>query len=260
METEAVIEAPTAIAAEPVTEPELYLIARNPDELNSAHGNMRKWAQSMVTNMQAEVAECQAAYDVAMKNKWASGRLKRLLAVAKQRTLFYEKIDTALASGYLVVPNFQMDTFMIRTAKKKPNRAYEENRRWTEDARLAEESERLPQGEGENRNPIPKVNTSLVEATKDSRGNSVEIYRHEATEWNQVGFPIALAKSAIMADGAKAAALKLFDEIGIAQDAGNWGMQRRKGDPMLLGRLLNPRANRPAVTFFIAWAIDLRAI
>ena len=52
----------------------------------------------------------------------------------------------------------------------------------------------------------------------------------------------------------RAMALKVFDELAEARD------YVRCGDPMILGHILNPRRQHPAVTFFIAWVMPLDRI
>jgi hypothetical protein len=63
-----------------------------------------------------------------------------------------------------------------------------------------------------------------------------------------------LAKPALMQRTATAMAQKLFDEIGVAVDSSFSG--RTSGDPILLGRIRNPRRGRPDMTFFIGWYFD----
>lgn len=237
-----------------------YLVARDPAELERAHGAMKLWASGMVEQMKSETAEHLAAYEIARKNKWASARLQRLHRLSVRRQLFYEKTVAALGAGYMVVPNFQMDTFMVRTSKAAPTGSYFSSWHNSDPDRLQQAAEQLPQGQGQNRNPIPDAAPYRSDTLTVSDGSKTTQHEHRPLRhWRPIEFPVALAKSAVMSDAAKAAGLKLFDEMGIAHDKA-WQSRPRKGDPMILGRLLNPRPNASDLTFFIAWAIDLTRI
>lgn len=256
-------ESTTAVAvAEPAFyDAQHYLVARDPAELERAHGAMKLWASGMVQQMKAEATEHLAAYEIARKNKWASARLQRLHRLSMRRQIFYEKTVTALEAGYMVVPNFQMDTFMVRTAQSAPKGSYTNEWNSSDPERLQQDAQQLPQGEGENRNPDPYVGVYDAGQRVEPSGRKTALYSHNALRrWRPIEFPVALAKSAVMSDAAKAASLKLFDEMGVAHDKAWNGPKPRKGDPMILGRLLNPRPNAADLTFFIAWAIDLSRI
>lgn len=69
-----------------------------------------------------------------------------------------------------------------------------------------------------------------------------------------LNFPLALAKPVLMERAAAAMGRKLFDEIGVAVDT-QW-RGRRSGDPIILGRIRNPRRGRPDITFFVGWYFD----
>jgi hypothetical protein len=77
-----------------------------------------------------------------------------------------------------------------------------------------------------------------------------------------VDFPVALATPAVLDATQAAMAKNIFDEIG-----GLPGRRSRKGDPIVVGRILRPTAApitswqlRPAVTFLIAWWVDTRQL
>jgi hypothetical protein len=54
---------------------------------------------------------------------------------------------------------------------------------------------------------------------------------------------------------AQAMALKVFDEIGVATDTVR-GRSGTRGDPVLIGRILNPNPNKPALSVFLGWYFD----
>jgi hypothetical protein len=49
---------------------------------------------------------------------------------------------------------------------------------------------------------------------------------------------------------------RIFDEMGIVVDQ----RKMRNGDPIIVGRILNPRRNRPDLSFFVCWALDSSVI
>jgi hypothetical protein len=57
---------------------------------------------------------------------------------------------------------------------------------------------------------------------------------------------------------AEAMALKVFDQIGIANPVRNVGVQR-KGDPLIIGQVLSKRVGwtQKCVSFIIAWYLNL---
>ena len=80
--------------------------------------------------------------------------------------------------------------------------------------------------------------------------------------FEDVEFPLDLAKPELMRITSEAMALKLFDEIGVLR------VQRddtavAKGDPVILGRIIHPvgrdyNSARTRLTFFIGWYVDTR--
>lgn len=229
-------------------------IALSPAEMTTAHGGMLQWATSKVREMKAEVEEFQAEADLAKANKWRSGGFERHKKISERRLLFYEKIIEALKAGYVVVPNFAMQAFAIRTKAETP-RGGVVSAKWGTPAIATQEAQELPAGEGEYVNPTPSRDTWSEKST-DAKGAEIVKYFAEPNEFVDVVFPLAVAKPQIMAAAGQAMALKVFDEIGMTEE---WNHSRR-GDPILLGRLLNPRRNSPSMTFFIGWYFDSRRI
>src|SRR6185295_18115486 len=223
----------TAVVAEPAKpepKPEYYLIARDPAELASAHVEMRVWARGMVEQMKGEAEEHRAAYDIAKKNRWSHGRMERLWRMAKRRLLFYEKTLRALEEGYLVVPNFQMDTFAVRTDKRYRQQFQVEDASMQRAVEvLREQPKALPAGAGEYVNPVPHMTTLALPDTPGQYGPQRHWKHMNLRHRRPIEFPVALAKSAIMSDGAKAAARKVFDELGVAHDKAWASSQPRKG-------------------------------
>lgn len=227
------------------------LVALDRPQLEAAHAKMIDWAKARRDRVDVDLDVEGTALEVAVKNGWLTApHERRLNVLAKQRT-FYDKIIQALEAGFAIVPNFQMDIFAIRTKARSPrgNRTTS----WRHD--FQQSAQLLPAGEGEYQNPRPTV-FQETRKESDGKGGAREITEYwPDDEFTDVAFPVALAKPALMSRVGEAMALKLFDEIGVAMDAGTRPTFRR-GDPILLGRLVNPRSGRPSLTFFLGWYFD----
>jgi hypothetical protein len=206
---------------------------------------MVAWSVGMQLRCDEERGQEEEALRIATERKWATAAYKRRISLLQRRRAFYEKIQQALEAGYVIVPNFEMNVFAIRTDASKPKQTTS-TRSWEE---FRQQPRMLAAGEGDYVNPLPEVFQKQV-----GQGEHTSVvYFPESFE--DVDFPIALAKPALMERTAEAMAMKVFDEIGVAVDAGS-RIARGKGDPIILGRIRNPRENRPALTFFLAWYFD----
>lgn len=225
------------------------LVACDPGEMARAQGSLRSWATAKRGEVEGELVELRSALDIAVRNKWGTRRvLASQITRAERRVEFYAKVSAALDAGFLIVPNFAMDVFAIRTKARAPRGG------WTQSdwrARRGQEPQLLPAGAGGYVGPVPALERS-TESVRNGKGELVERHSYMPVEWRDVDFPVEMALPVVMERTEAALRLKLFDEIGIAKDA----QAVRRGDPMILGRLRNPRPNRPAATFFIAWSFD----
>jgi hypothetical protein len=230
------------------------LVACDPAEMARAQGNLIEWAIKMQHSLDLEAEELRKAHEVAVANKWGNrGILVSQLKRAEKRIVFYGKIESALRSGYLIVPNFEMSVFAIRTERSFPRGGW---RQWGSDSsKYQQVSGILPAGEGDNVSPNPKLDHCATPYT-DEQGKARVRHEYMPVEFEDVDFPMEVARPVVMETTARALKLRLFDEIGIAKDAS----AIRRGDPMILGRLRNPRPNRPDVTCFIAWYFDPRNV
>lgn len=224
---------------------EATLVACNPQEMAVAQEGMIAWACRMQEKVKEEIVELEAALEIATRNGWGTRKaLQNQLNRAAKRIIFYEKIEHALREGYLVVPNFDMDIFAIRTKAHVPRGQWKQ---WGNNpANYRQPAAMLPAGEGKLVSPLPTlehIDTGTAEKPR---------HEYRPIEWEDVDFPLEMAKPVVMGVTARALRLKLFDSIGIARNAG----VGRRGDPMILGRFHNPRTGRPDVTFFIAWLLD----
>jgi hypothetical protein len=229
---------------------QFHLVATDRPQLENAHKAMIAWAREAQNRTQRELVEETKILDHARDQKWAVAPHQRRISVLHKRVTFYSKIETALREGYVIVPNFQMNIFAIRTAAKSP-RGTERTGNYN---RFLQTAQILPQGQGEYRDPAPFIDTSVRQIDDGKGGKKDQVVQSPTNFDEEIHFPIALAKPALMQRTATAMAQKLFDEIGVAVDSSFSG--RTSGDPILLGRIRNPRHGRPDMTFFIGWYFD----
>lgn len=242
----------TAVATIPKTTPiavDVQLTATEPDEIASAQQALIAWTKQKIDSLQAERIELEAAYNHAVSQKWAAGTLKRHAALAAKRIEFYEKMKSALEHGYVIVPNFPVTVFAIRTWKDKPAKLLSYSR-WDTHEQKAESN---PAGEGTYKNPFPQAFERTWDTpTKDSPQKTTTAYWAEA--WKDLEFPVSMSKVQIMEATTRAMALKIFDDFGIMPE-------RKKEDPIIVARLLDPRSNRynrRFITFMVAWHLNTR--
>lgn len=231
------------------------LVAIDNAQMQNAHAKMIEWARGMQAQCDAEGAEEGANLSVAVERKWATEPFKKRIRMLERRRQFYKKIEDALLAGYVIVPNFEMNVFAVRTDAKKPTQQNQTSDMSWSNPQFTQDAKQLPSGDGEYVNPvIPKESDSFT--AQDNAGKTVTQYTHHTLdEFNDISFPLALAKPVLMSATAEAMAHKVFDEVGVAVDT-RWRGSRR-GDPILLGRIRNPRSgNKPDITFFIGWYFD----
>lgn len=225
-----------------------YLIALDRPQLEAAHRRMVDWCRVTRDQVAIELKEEQDVMDVAVKNHWATKRHAAKCAVLEKRLTFYSKIEAALLAGYVLVPNFDMNVFAIRTTARTP-RGQQTTAHWQ---RFLQNPQLLPIGKGEYKNPEPSAR-QLTHKVPDGKGGQKDETVYWPDEFTDVQFPMVLAKPMLMQRTGEAMRSLIFDEIGIAQDTWRGGS---RADPMVLGRIRNPRTGRPAVTFFIGWYFD----
>lgn len=120
--------------------------------------------------------------------------------------------------------------------------------RWN---RFVQPAQLLAKGKGRYVDPAPHVITSEDTIPDGKGGSKLQVNQWPADHFDEVTFPLAMARPMLMTAAGEAMALKIFDEVGIARDSSG-----PRPDPILVGRILNPHKGRPAVSFFIGWSFD----
>lgn len=221
-----------------------------PEHMADSQAALIAWAERKVKEVAADAVELRAAFQHAYSHKWKSGTLKNQAAKAEKREVFYRKILVALRHGYVIVPNFPVQMFAIRTKKDTP--AWMSTTGWNRD--FKQSAQVLPIGEGEYQNPFPLVTSRRVCDPKPNDPTNMATEYHTDV-WDQLEFPISMAKPVIMEAASRAMALQLFDQIGVLP-------QNRREDPVIIGQLIDPRDQWKLriVSFMIAWHLDTRVL
>src|SRR5216684_5598999 len=235
---------------EPAAEKRLTVFARNPQEMNVAHGQLIKWTLGKLGEIRGEIDELQENLDIAVKNGWRSSTLRRQLGKAKGRVEFYRKVKAALEAGYCIVPNFPIDVFAIRTTRERPLRNKARRDDWTP-AISDQRSESPPISEGAYVSPQAEVWKREAKYTDEKKIEHTQI-----TVWAEsfvgVDFPFVFAQPEVLHATQQAMVDRVFDELGVSPARG-----RPRGDPMVIGRIYAPHGtysrDSKALSFVVAW-------
>lgn len=248
------MELDTALALANPTVPDMELIALAPADLLAAQTDLVNWCQAKTTALHDEVAELRENVRIAKASKWRVTGLQNALKRAERRVTYYDKIKAAVEAGYLIVPNFPVDVFAVRVSRERPRQTIY-NSRW---ARHEASPDALPAGEGRYVN-AQTVQRDESYTDKGSNGATTEVVRLIDDAYADVAFPVQAVKPVVMDATQRAMALRIFDQIGIVHNQGGIAAARR-GDPIIVGQLQDPRGNGRGVTFFIAWWLDTRQL
>lgn len=237
----------------PATVVDCEVSAETPVEMKAAQINLITWCECKIAAMVQEHGELAAATAHAIGRKWSAKTLKRHTAIAEKRVQFYQKIKAALEAGYVIVPNFPVAIFAVRTEKDKPVKLVSTSQ-WD---RFEQKAETLPIGAGEYQNPLPVIYESGEYFVKKEGQPDKKMHDYWAERWADFEFPVNMSRVKVMEASSRAMALKLFDDLGVLPDS------RRTPDPVIFGRLLDPRSTRyhqRIVSFMIAWHLDTRTL
>jgi len=249
----------TTVEAQPVQElpnGELFLIAEDTKQMQVCMDATKGVMKKRLTELQEELDDLNNSLAVAKKNKWQTAGFKRAIKKAEQRVVYYQKLGDALDAGYHIVPNFPgVNVWAVRRETKVPKRKWQCTRYASGADSVHEGDKKLESGEGEYFDPESRVSTS---ENRNRESDKVMNHTHYLFDLEDPAFPMKLAKPQIMAAAGHAMAAKIFDEIGLI-DGTEGRRSRRRGDPILVGRLIDPRSttyNKRYCTFIIGWCLD----
>lgn len=232
---------------------DVEVTASTPVEMAGAQRTLIAWCESKIKSVMREAEELWENFKIAKTNKWKTSTLERHAKLADKRVGFYGKLKAALEAGFYIVPNFPVDVFTIRTEAKSP-KAMVTFSHWD---RHKQDAQILQAGEGEYKNPFPAVFERPKEATE--QGKVVIKNEYYAKEFEDMEFPVNMAKPQIMLATERAMALKIFDDLGVLPSS------RRNQDPVIVGRIFDPRSTgyrrtQRHVSFIIAWHLDTKTL
>lgn len=226
------------------------IVALTPAEMPAAQQSLIEWADRTVTQLEGEIKELEEHRQIAQANGWKLKAVVAQLSRAKRRIAYYQKIAAAVRAGYLILPNMPVDVFAVRVHRESP--PTQEGDRW---AQFRAEPELLPPSEGRYvGSTLTRVDASYTERIPGKEDK--QIARFLSDEYTDVDFPVKAVKPIVLEATARAMGLKLFDQFGIVRDNGVRRQWPRRGDPIVVGQLIDPRGNGKGVTFFVAWWLD----
>lgn len=235
----------------------LEVSAETPEEMTLAQNSLIAWCKNKIAELQAEATELGEAFHHAQVQKWKTSTLRKHWNLACRRALYYGKMLTALEQGYIIVPNFPVEVFAIRTSKEGPKNDSQVTTYQT-GTRFVQACQQLPVGEGEYKNPFPIVYQQKLNTVNPANNQPVTQFKSWPEEWDEFEFPLSMAKPKVMEATTRAMALKLFDDFGILPGI------KAKADPIIVGRLIDPRNtlkfNPRCVSFMVAWHLDTRTL
>jgi hypothetical protein len=229
-------------------------VALTPAELPAAQHGLIEWCERKVKALEAEAKDLDEHRIIAKSNGWKLSTIERNLALARRRVLYYGKMKQALEAGYLLVPNMPVDVFAVRVSRETPRAQAVSENSWQPRAPQAT-AEALPAEEGRYVGGALALRRESWQR-KDENGSAVDKYQWWADEFTDVDFPVKAVKPVVLENTARALGLRLFDQIGIVRDNGvqrNWP---RRGDPIVVGQLIDPRGQGRGTSFFVAWWLD----
>lgn len=232
----------------------ISLVAEHPADMQVAQARLAEWFREKVSIIERDLDDAFTNLEIAMKQNWKSTTFERQHRVTAKRLDFYKKCLAAVEAGYSIVPNFPVDVFAIRTARKKPRKA-ESDMYWSTFPQVSQE---LPLGSGRYVEPLPVVYQKTVFVKDAKTGLEEPKTKYWPNHFDEeIEFPISIAKPQVMEATQRAMAAKIFDEIGCLPTR-----RARKGDPIVTGavKMRTGLGSVKQVTFLIAWWIDTRML
>lgn len=225
------------------------VVALAPEDLPGAQASVGDWCRLKIVELGRELREQRENLRQAKAMKWKHSGWLNAAAKTKKRMIYYAKLKAALAAGYLIVPNFDVDVIAVRVKSRDPNEKIDITRT---------KPELLPQQQGRYVDDV-LVGHNEERTYKDSQGKDRTVTDFHPTHYGEtLDFPASLVKPVVLAATQRAMALRIFDRVGIVRKS-------RRSDPIVVGQIINPsthhyslRDNPTCVTFFIAWWLDTR--
>lgn len=226
--------------------------AKTPEEMEISNKALIQWCDHKMGMIRSDANELKESYEHAVKNRWKSSTLKRHWQLAEKRIDFFRKIKKALELGYIIVPNFPVTVFAIRTDRSYPLKMFSTSQ-WDQHIQSCQV---MKEGEGIYKNPFPEIYQRDISSSED-KAKGKKTIQYYAENWKDLDFPITMAKPKIMEATNRTMALKLFDDLGVLPSP------YRKVDPLIVARIKDPRStqyNQKFVSFIVAWHLDTETL
>lgn len=227
------------------------VVAYTPSELVIAQRTIRSWCAENIRRLLIQKKDAQQNVETALTGKFNSKPFKDLVRRCDRRITYYKKVGKAIKLGYMIVPNFDLDLFAVRTKARKPRKQISTWR----GTGFPQEGQQLPEGEGRYVSDIPYWGEHDRPKRRGKEGEMETIYYPTQFD-DEISFPAAIIAPQIVKETTKAMSHKLFDQVGVAR--GGYVSSRR--DPIVCARLIDPTRVDRCVTFFIAWWMDFEDI
>ncbi len=226
-----------------------YIALSNEDLINSKNV-LIEWCTQRLTTVKAHLKDFQENLNIAVKNKWRVLALRAAVSRTKTEVNYYRKIKLAVEAGYLIIPNFPIDVFAVRTVRNNPPRGETES--WNSSSLEMHGSAATPPGEGKY------VSNETLQDQKTYGQGKDEFTKYWNVGFQAVAWPITAAKPLLVQAADTAMILKIFDELGIARGV----KESTRKDPVLIGKIIGPGTgySRKEISFFIAWWLNIEDI
>ena len=234
---------------------DLVVMAKNAADMKVAQENLSAWVGAKVEEAKLELDEMNDNLAIARRSKWKTSGLQTAASRALKTFSFYEKIKAAVDAGYVIVPDFPIDIFAVRTEREYPVRNYVA-RDW--DINRTQNSESPPIGAGDYISDQPEVKRSPSSVYEG--GKLVTKTGFWSDGYKDVDFPVKTVRPIILEETSKALQLKIFDEVGIIGAGKRRQVVRGQiagADPMVIGRVIFKHGYKTKrVSFLIAWWLN----
>ena len=236
----------------------IALVGTTPDQIASAQQNLSEWLDRKMRDLAVERQDYETNLALAKKNKWRWNGFARGVNRTIARIRYYQKIQAAIKAGYLMVPNFPIDVFAIRKADAEFSAV-----KWTETAYRGQQPEQkadvLMLGEGEyvsneaHESAASRAKRVKGEIVRNERGEVIYETVYTADSLQAVAFPVLGVKPQVVESLDRAMRHRIFDAFGLVGP-------RKQRDPIIVGRIIDPRSTRyhdRFVTFFVGWWLNV---
>ena len=219
------------------------LVALTPQDVAPAQANLAVWCRQKLATLGSELREQRQCLRQAKASKWNTKSWSGQISRTKARMIYYAKIKAAVEAGYLIVPNFDIDVFAVKTRRVIPP--------FGDDLTTAQ-PDLSPHGSGDYVDDVVFSRTETrkwTDADQKLRSRDVDV----PTGYDfEPDIPLRGVKPIILDATQRAMALRIFDQIGV--------VKARKQDPIIVGQIVQPGGNgrswKKTVSFFVAWWLD----